>query len=442
MYSGDECMAIMYTKPLEIYDKAEIIVAGGGPSGVAAAVCAARQGKKVILLEQSGSLGGSSILSMVAELMNFDDGCNFISRGIGEEVFQKLHLQNERKREWYNVRYEELKRVYDDMVLDAKVTVMFYSRMVDVICSNGTISNLIVSGPDGLFALEGEFFIDCTGTGSLASLAGAEFLYGDELGNTMSATICSLWGGIDFSKKSIDSANYEKAYNDGVFSQYDSVLPGIKANYTEIGVGGGNVGHCFGVDDRDIKSLSSAMFTGRKILAEYEKYYQNYVSGCEKATLIKSADYIGIRESRRILCEYTLTTDSFYAQESFPDEIGRYSYPIDIHPMTPDKNGMNAFCHAISMRHNNGETYSIPYRSLVPKGLNNVLVAGRCIGTDRGMQASTRVIPCCYITGQAAGIAAAVCVDDRTMAKHADIAKIQNRIKNIYVRIAKTHICS
>lgn len=424
-------MDIIYNKHLKVYDKADIIVAGGGPSGVAAAVAAARQGKKVILLEQSGSLGGASILSMVAELMNFDDGCNFISRGIGEEVFKRLNLKNQKKREWYNIRYEELKRVYDGMVLDSGVEVMFYTRIVDVICDDGVVSKVIVSGPDGLFALDGEFFIDCTGAGSLACFAGAEFSYGDELGNTMSATICSLWGGVDFSKKRYDAANYEQAYKDGVFSQYDKVLPGIKENYPEIGVGGGNVGHCFGVDDRDVKSLSKAMFEGRKILSEYENYYQNYVAGCENAKLIKSADYIGIRESRRITCEYTLTIDSFYSDESFPDEIGRYSYPIDIHPMTPDQNGMKGFYNAVSMKHGDGETYSIPYRSLVPKGLKNLLVAGRCIGTDRGMQASVRVIPCCYITGQAAGVAAAVCVDDKTFAKDADIKKIQTKIKNI-----------
>lgn len=424
-------MDIIYNKHLKVYDKADIIVAGGGPSGVAAAVAAARQGKKVILLEQSGSLGGASILSMVAELMNFDDGCNFISRGIGEEVFKRLNLKNQKKREWYNIRYEELKRVYDGMVLDSGVEVMFYTRIVDVICDDGVVSKVIVSGPDGLFALDGKFFIDCTGAGSLACFAGAEFSYGDELGNTMSATICSLWGGVDFSKERYDAANYEQAYKDGVFSQYDKVLPGIKENYPEIGVGGGNVGHCFGVDDRDVKSLSKAMFEGRKILSEYENYYQNYVAGCENAKLIKSADYIGIRESRRITCEYTLTIDSFYSDESFPDEIGRYSYPIDIHPMTPDQNGMKGFYNAVSMKHGDGETYSIPYRSLVPKGLKNLLVAGRCIGTDRGMQASVRVIPCCYITGQAAGVAAAVCVDDKTFAKDADIKKIQTKIKNI-----------
>ena len=422
---------INYARPIKVLYRSDIVVAGGGPSGVAAAVAAARQGKHVMLLEQSGSLGGSSVLCMVAELMNFDDGVNFISNGIGKEVFDRLGLTNNRRREWYNVRYEDLKRVYDDMVLGAGVEVLFYTRIVDVIAESGKVRSVIVSGPDGLFAVEGEFFIDSTGAGSLACFAGAEYSYGDENGNTMSATICSLWGGVDFARKERDDTKYQQAYEDGVFSQYDSVLPGIKRNYPDVGVGGGNVGHCFGVDDRDVKSLTSAMFSGRRILSEYENYYKNYVTGCENAVLVKSADYIGIRESRRIKCEYTLSADTFFSQDAFEDEIGRYSYPVDIHPMAGTKAGMDGFAKSVSIRHKAGETYSIPYRSLVPKGLANVLVTGRCIGADRAMQASARVIPCCYITGQAAGAAAAVCVTDKCAARDADVKKLQEIIKKL-----------
>lgn len=417
---------INYSQSVPVLKEAEIVVAGGGPSGIAAAVAAARQGRKVILIEQSGSLGGASVLAMVAELMNFDDGKNFLSNGIGREIFNRLKLDDHRTRQWYNVRYEQLKRVYDDIAVESGVEILFYCRIVDAICMNGIVHHVIVSGPDGLFALGGKFFIDCTGNGSLTCFAGAEYEYGDDNGNTMSATICSLWGGIDFSRKESDTLNYQKAYSDGIFSQYDSALPGIKQNYPEIQVGGGNVGHCFGVDDRNVKSLSDAMIQGRRILTEYENYYRNYVKGCENAVLIKSADYIGIRESRRILCEYMLTVDSFYSKENFPDEIGRYSYPIDIHPMTPDQNGMTEFHQSISMRHQDGESYSTPYRCLIPLGLKNLLVAGRCIGADRPMQASVRVIPCCYITGQAAGVAAAaVCILDQVAAVNADYKKIQ-----------------
>ena len=419
---------INYRKTVDVCYDADIVIVGGGPSGVAAAASAARQGKKVILLELSGTLGGASVLSMVAELMNFDDGKNFLSNGVGKQIFERLSLKDARKREWHNIRYEELKRVYDDIVKEAGVQVLFYCRVIDAICESGKIQSIVVSGPSEVFAINGSFFIDCTGTGSLSLFAGADYEYGDQNGNTMSATICSLWGGVDFSKKGWDGQHYKKAYEDGVFSQYDSVLPGIKANYPEIGVGGGNVGHCFKVDDRDVESLTEAMFSGRKILSEYENYYRKYVAGCENAVLIKSADYIGIRESRRIVCEYMLSADDFYKNEAFSDEIGRYSYPIDIHPMTPDKNGMQDFVKAVSMRHEDGQSYSIPYLSLIPKKVENLLVAGRCIGADRAMQASLRVIPCCYITGQAAGCAAAVCIEDNVRAKDADISKIKRYI--------------
>ena len=418
-------MELTYERSVPLYAAGDVIVVGGGPSGVAAAVTAARNGSRVLLLEQSGTLGGASALAMVAELMNFDDGEHFLSSGFGKEVFERLGLEITKKRAWHNVRYESLKRVYDALVIEAGVEVLFYSRLVDVITEEGKIRYAILSGPDGLLAIQGKVFVDCTGAGFLSYLAGADYAYGDAKGHTMSATICSLWGGIDFSRKPEDGKFYAQAYRDGIFSQYDSALPGIKKNYPEVGVGGGNVGHCFGVDDRDIKSLSSAMLKGRQILAEYERYYREYVPGCEKAVLLKSADFIGIRESRRILCEYTLTAESFFSKEPFYDEIGRYSYPVDIHPMSPDQSGMAGFCEAVSIRHEDGDSYSIPYRCLVPKGVDNLLVAGRCIGADRAMQASTRVIPCCYITGQAAGAAAALCIQEDSPARDISIPALK-----------------
>lgn len=420
-----------YSKEIDILYDAQIFVAGGGPAGVAAAVAAARQGKKVILAEQTGSLGGASVNAMVAGFMNFDDGENFICSGIGREIFDVLFKECRYKREWYNIHPERLKRLYDDMAAKAGVKILFYSRVADVVVKDGHIEYAVISGAEGLYAVTAEVYIDCTGNGGFSFLAGAEYEYGDDKGVTMPATICSLWGGVDFSKKPSDEAcMIEKAYADGVFSQYDSMLPGIHPNFPDIGVGEGNVGHCFGVDDRDTESLTAAMLEGRKRLEEYERYYKSYIPGCESSELIKSADFIGVRESRRISCLYTLTFESFFSGESFYDEIGRYSYPIDIHPMRPDKESMEEFDKNVSIRHGRGESYSIPYRSLVPVGFSNLLVAGMCIGCDHMMQASVRVIPGCYITGQAAGTAAAVCVEDGSAAADADIKKIRKILKD------------
>ena len=152
----------------------------------------------------------------------------------------------------------------------------------------------------------------------------------------------------------------------------------------------------------------------------------------EYATLIDSANFIGVRESRRIKCEKTLTADLFFDQTSLPDEIGRYSYPVDIHPMTPDKDGMAGFDRAVSIKHADGESYSIPLGALVVSGVDNLFVAGRCISADRPMQASVRVIPACYITGQAAGVGALIAATSGMSARDVDASLVRTTLDRIY----------
>lgn len=436
-------MKIQYTKNIPVRYTTDVLVAGGGPSGVAAAVMCARAQKslgmnpgvnpgcRVLLLEQSGTFGGSSTLAGVPELMNFDDGQNFLAKGFGEEIYTALYGDCPMDRSWPTVQPERLKRLYDRIMEESGADFHFYSRVVDVLHIDGRITHVIVSAPEGLYAIQVQMVIDCTGNGAVCALAGCDYAYGDEEGNTMSATLCSLWGGVDFSRKTNDGAYIPKANEDGVFSQYDTVLPGIKPTFPALGVGGGNVGHCFGVKDIDTESITAAMVEGRRRLEEYQYYYNHYVPGCENAVLMDSAPYLGIRESRRICCVETLTEKDFYDQRSKPNEIGRYSYPIDIHPVTADKTGMQNFGKHVSCRHKDGESYSIPYGCLVPKNTLNLLVAGRCVGADRAMQASIRVIPGCYITGQAAGIAAALCVHERVEPNKVDIAKLRSLLSGL-----------
>ena len=415
----------------------DVLVIGGGPSGVAASVMCAReklskqnnQHPRVMLIEQSGCLGGASILSMVAEIMNFDDGENFLAGGFGREIHDALFGECKYNREWQNVHPEQLKRIYDKLVIESGVQLLLYTKVVNAIYGeNDKIKYAIVSGPEGMYAIKANYFIDCTGAASFCDLAGAKSQYGDSSGVAMSATLCSQWCGVNFDQLKHQGKHLKDAFEEGLLSQYDTALPGIKRMYPEYGVGGGNIGHCFGVDDRSAIAMTEATIKGRSILAEYEKYYQKYVDGCENAVLIQTATHLGIRESRRVECELMLSINDFEGEIPFDDEIGRYSYPIDIHPMTADKNGMQDFFKNVTKAHGKGGSYSISYRCLLPKSFSNLFVAGRCIGADHEMIASVRVIPGCYITGQAAGIAAALCCDQLCDAKDLNYAILHKHL--------------
>lgn len=422
---------VQLIRNLEEKIETEVFIAGGGPAGVAAALAAAEQGKRVFLAEAGGCFGGSSTQALVPELMNFDDGVNFVCGGVGRRVYDSLFDEPAVHHRWYVVRSEEIKRLYDRMILDSGIDFLFFSKVVDVIVEDGHVTHAVIAGKKGLYTVKAKVFIDCTGEGALCALAGAEYEYGGKNGEKAGATLCSVWGGVDFSRKNVvfDGDMLGKAYADGVFSQYDGLLPGIKPTDPERGIGGGNVGHCFNVDDTDERSLTEAMLYGRKSMLEYERYYREYLQGFENVALQQTANVLGIRESRRIMGDIVLTYKHYIQRQIFEDEIGRYYYPIDIHPETPDRKGMEDFLRNVSVQYEEGESYGIPYRSLIPRDLDNVMVAGRCISADRSMQASTRVIPCCYITGQATGIAAAVCIDGGKNTHDADIRDIQKRLK-------------
>ncbi|MBR5528809.1 MAG: FAD-dependent oxidoreductase, partial [Clostridia bacterium] len=281
-----------------------------------------------------------------------------------------------------------------------------------VVAKNGHIEYAVCNSKSGLFAVKAKIFVDCTGDGDLCAMAGGECEMGENNdGKVMPGTLCSLWTDIEWDKvRKISPNSYiEQAYKDGVLSFEDRHLPGMfkLPNY----MGGGNIGHLFDLDATDEVSLTQAMMWGRKSVLEYERYYKEYLKdGYENMRLCVTAPTPGVRESRRVTCDYTLCVDDFIKRAVFDDEIGRYCYPVDIHVSNTNKEEYERFMkeYEKDLRYGKGESYGIPYRSLVAKSFDNMLVAGRCMGTDRKMQASVRVMPGCFITGQAAGAAAAL----------------------------------
>ncbi len=419
---------MIYSKELKVLYDVDVLVAGGGPAGVAAGISAARQGKSVLILEQHGTFGGMATVGMVPEFMCFDDGVNLLSSGIGGEIKNAL-FGDELDFKCYNIRVEDLKALYDKMVIESGAKFLFFSKIVDVVVNNGKIEYAIVSSKKEIYAVKAKFFIDCTGDGDLSVKAGADFEYGDENGLAMPATLCSFWSGIDFEKKTKpDGYKIGDAYQRGFFTQFDLFLPGIKEVDRTSGVGGGNIGHAYNVDETSEQCLTDAMILSRKVVKEYERYYREYVPGCEDANLCFTANILGVREGRRIECDYKMKAIDYLKRAVFEDEIGRYNYPVDIHPKAPDEESLREFDKYTSTRYERGESYGISLKCLIVKKVDNLFVAGKCICSERELQASMRVMPCCFITGQAAGVATTVCIDKETSSHSVDYKEVQRRL--------------
>lgn len=403
---------MIYQKELPVRMDVDVFVAGGGAAGVSAAVAAARMGRSVLLAESGGALGGVGTTGLVPAFATFGDGVNVLSSGIGMEIRRQVSGNIPLDRYWTPIDAEELKRVYDTLVTEAGVNVLFFTTVCDVLASDGHITHVVLTSRTGLYAVSAKVFIDCTGDGTLNALAGGAFELGNEEGKTMPPTLCSQWSGLDTSAywQNDIPALLNKAIADGVFTYEDRHLTGM--NPREGGIAGGNIGHIFDNDPLDEASLTKAMMWGRASMLEYRRFYREYVKGCENVQLTATGAMLGVRESRRTVCGHMLSAADYLARACFEDEIGRYCYPVDIHIMSTDSAEMKRFqAEYEDMRYKPGESYGIPYRSLVPVSFDNLLTAGRCMGTDRQMEASIRVMPGCFITGEAAGTAAALAAD-------------------------------
>lgn len=427
---------VVFQRRLSVRHEVDVFVAGGGPAGVAAAVAAARRGARVFLVERNNCLGGMGTAGMLPLFMPFSDGVRNLAGGIGGEVQQRLTAEGGNGPDSnVTIRAEVLKRLYDSLLQEAKVEFLFQTSMVAVECDAEQVSTVVLAGKSGLFAVRSRMFLDCTGDGDLAAWAGAPFEQGDEHGNMMAGTLCSLWSDIDWATvnqggRASDESRLEDAFRDEVFSIEDRHLPGMfRVGET---VGGGNIGHTFGLDSTDERSITLALLSARKSLPEYEQYYKRYLKGFEQMELIATASQLGCRESRRILGDYVLNLKDFTSRAVFPDEIGRFNYAVDIHAAKADLASYQQYADAFqNLRYGPGESYGVPYRCLVPRQLTNVLVAGRCISTDRYLQSSIRVMPGCFITGQAIGVAAALCTEKDCDTRSLPVTELQQRLKEM-----------
>lgn len=427
--------SVVFQRTIPVRDEVDVFVAGGGPAGTAAAVSAAKQKATVYLAEAHTCLGGMGTAARVPLFMPVSDGVHFLPGGFGGEVVERLKKDKRVRGPANDV--EALKRIYDDLMAEAGAGYTFHTSLVGVETQDGRVLHAVCAAPSGMFAVRAKVYVDATGNGDLATWAGARFEKGDAEGRLMPGTLCSVWSDIDWTAwranrpkgPQPDGHMLEKAFADGVFTVRDEHLTGMY----QLGehMGAGNIGHTFDVDATDEVSLTKALVWGRKSLLEYERYYREYLKGFENMRLVATGSLLGVRETRRIVGDYVLNLEDYKRRAVFPDEIGRYAYPVDIHPLRPGKDTYDEHRKEFDedLRYKKGESYGIPYRILTPAGLDNVLVAGRCVSADIKVHGSLRVMPGCFITGQAAGVAAAMAAQQGRAPRRIDVKDLQQRLK-------------
>jgi FAD-dependent oxidoreductase family protein len=413
------------TREIPIEAGYDLVVAGGGMGGTAAAVCAARLGAKVLLVEATGCLGGMGTSGLVTAFDPMADGEQMLVGGFMRKLVETMHERGflgpqvtpdffrQRYHCWTPFSVEGLKLVLDELVVTSGVEVRLFTRVIDADADRaaGRVRGVILHNIEGYRLVRAKAFIDATGDAVLADLCGATCREpGRDTPTPMPATLCSLYAGIDWQRFRAGSVSQreavERAVADGHFTQPDLHLPGL----SQVGqvLGYLNGGHVFHLDALRCTSLTDGMMLGRRIVREYLAFYREYVPGCEDMELVTTASLMGVRESRRIVGEYELTVDDYHARRQFPDQIGVFNKFIDIHPYDCSKAEFERFEKEATEtgRLGEGECFGIPYGILVPKGWANLWVAGRCNSSDVAVHGSIRVMPAAAIMGQAAGTAA------------------------------------
>ena len=408
-----------------VYD---LLVVGGGLTGSAAALAAARNGRSVLLVERINALGGAPSTMTVNPFMPYttrmpDTGeTKVLSRGIFEELVNELRANGAMLYNAFNPEW--LKIILNRKMEEAGVHLLFNHQLVDAEREENRVTAVLAAGKDGILRLKAKQFIDCTGDADLAFLAGFPCRLGrPEDGLCQPMTLNFLVGNIDPEAFDTKGSNYVELWAeekkrrpirnpmDGIMLFHTTIPSILRLNATRV----------VKKNPVDPWELTEADIEAREQIAELLQFMRERVPGCEKAQLVFSAPVTGVRESRMIDGEHVLTAEELIACTRFEDRIACGNYDIDIH--NPEGSGTShRFFPA-------GEYYTIPYRSLIPKGADNLLVAGRCISCTHEAQASIRIMPIVCTLGEAAGTAAAVALDAGVSVRDVDVPLLQDKLR-------------
>lgn len=470
----------------------DVLVVGGGTAGFVAAIAAARNGAKVMLVEKRDHLGGTHSGGMVMMIRSmrhmrapknadekktmiagyessFDD--QQVVYSIAQEYIDRML---EAGSAWGMKGQSTARQLFDPemakwmierMVREAGVDVWFYSQCTDVLMDGDAVTGVAVENMQERVEIHARVTIDATGDGEVCAAAGARFEIGDpETGFGQPLTLYFIIGGVDLDKTLAYIYDHPGEFGAEYVTTVKrlraegkpfTVLP-FKAKIRE-GLAAGdypvpygiekvnpdtvtymarpmyrngafrydlishNMDMAYNVDATDRRQLTEATMAMRDIAVRMAAFYRKYVPGYGNSYLVHTAQSVGVRDSRRIIGDYTLTKDDVLSGRTFADGIGRYGSVVDVH----DKDGKQSLMLA---EVGGAGWFHIPYRVLVPAGIRNVLVAGRCISADYIAQGCTRSQAACMMTGQATGTAAALAIRGGVEPRSVNITGLQKTL--------------
>ncbi len=404
----------------------DVVVIGGGPGGIGAALGAARAGADVLVVERYGFLGGGATAMMVNPFMPFETGGRQIIHGVLQDMIDRMTAMGGygTAKGPRSFDTEAFKIAAEQLLLEAGVDIVFHAFLADVQLEGSTIQSVRVATKDGMKTLKAKQFIDSTGDGDLAYLAGAPTEKGRQQdGLAQPMTLCFRMAEVDIDamppRKEISEAYVQAKAAGEIQCPREDILyffvpqPNVvHFNQTRV------IKH----DAVDPVSMTAAEIEARRQAWQIAHWLIKNVKGFEKAYLQSTAAQLGVRESRRVMGEYVITAEDLFTARKFDDVIGCGCYPVDIH--NPDGEG------TVIQRIPPGEWYDIPYRSLVPLKIDNLLIGGRCVSSTHESHSAIRVIPIVFAIGQAAGVAAAQCCQSGDQPRNAAITKLQAELLN------------
>ena len=404
----------------------DLVVMGGGFAGVAAALAAARSGANVLLVEKSNCLGGAAVNALVNPFMPYStkiDGERVaLSAGIFKQIHKRLEERHAMRGE--NFLEEELKYILNEMVMELGVDLLFHAYIVKACRCGDQIESVSVATKSGELSISADYFIDATGDAQLAYLAGCPTTLGRESDHLCQPmTLCFRLGNVDVDKFYASRDSLKEAHKQSLEAgELTNPRENILVFRTPIpNVLHFNTTRVVKKNPTSPEEVTEAEILARKQVYEIYDFMKQHADGLENSFLMMTAPEIGVRESRMIIGDYLLTEQDVRGCVKFEDAIAACNYDIDIH--NPEGTGTSHYYFK------DGEYYTIPYRSLIPKNASNLLVAGRCISSDHGAQASYRIMPVVCCVGEAAGEAIGLLAKTKASVREVDVKALQNRLK-------------